>query len=332
MTVVVTGANGLVGANLVRTLLEEGRSVRALVYKDRRALEGLEIEEITGDVSDLDSLCRAFEGAVVVYHLAAYVSIHMYEWPICRAVNLIGTRNVVDACLQTGVRRLIHCSSLAAFEQKPLGVPVDETRGLIAVESQEHPPYDRSKAGGEIEVRKGIAKGLDAVIVNPTAIVGPYDFRPSHFGKGIMDFLNRRIPAGIAGGVDFVDVRDVVIGATRAEKMAPSGEQYLLSGHWHSITELFKMMAEISGVAGPRLQIPMWLARLVLPFVPYYDKLRGNTPRLTRATLLELQSNKNQNHEKATRELDYHPRPLYETLADTINWFRKNGFIDNHDI
>jgi len=332
MTVVVTGANGLVGANLVRTLLDEGRSVRALVYKDRRALEGLEIEEITGDVSDLDSLCRAFEGAVVVYHLAAYVSIHMYEWSICRAVNLVGTRNVVDACLQTGVRRLIHCSSLAAFEQKPLEFPVDETRGLIAVESQKHPPYDRSKAGGEIEVRKGIAKGLDAVIVNPTAIVGPYDFRPSHFGKGIMDFLNRRIPAGIAGGVDFVDVRDVVIGATRAEKMAPSGEQYLLSGHWHSITELFKMMAEISGVAGPRLQIPMWLARLVLPFVPYYDKLRGNTPRLTRATLLELQSNKNQNNEKATRELDYHPRPLYETLADTINWFRSNGFLDNHDI
>ncbi len=332
MTVVVTGANGLVGANLVRTLLEEGRSVRALVYKDRRALEGLEIEEITGDVSDLDLLCRGFEGAVVVYHLAAYVSIHMYEWSICRAVNLVGTRNVVDACLQTGVRRLIHCSSLAAFEQKPLEFPVDETRGLIVVESQKHPPYDRSKAGGEIEVRKGIAKGLDAVIVNPTAIVGPYDFRPSHFGKGIMDFLNRRIPAGIAGGVDFVDVRDVVIGATRAEKMAPSGEQYLLSGHWHSITELFKMMAEISGVAGPRLQIPMWLARLVLPFVPYYDKLRGNTPRLTRATLLELQSNKNQNHEKATRELDYHPRPLYETLVDTINWFTSNGFLDNHDI
>jgi dihydroflavonol-4-reductase len=326
MTVVVTGANGLVGANLVRTLLNEGRSVRTLVYKDRRSLEGLEIEKINGDVSDPESLYRAFEGAEVVYHLAAYVSIQMHEWSICKAVNLIGTRNVVDACLQTGVRRLIHCSSLAAFEQKPLEIPVDETRGLIAVESQEHPPYDRSKAGGEIEVRKGIKKGLDAVIVNPTAIIGPYDFRPSHFGKGLMDFMNRRIPAGISGGVDFVDVRDIVIGATRAEKRADSGEQYLLSGHWHSIPEIFKMMAEISGVPAPRLQIPMWLAWLVLPFVPYYDKVRGNTPRLTKATLLELQSNKNQNHDKATRELGYNPRPIKETLTDTIDWFRSNGY------
>ena len=328
MTVVVTGANGLVGANLVRTLIEEKRNVRAMVYRDHRSLDGLEIEKINGDVSDPESLCRAFEGAEVVYHLAAYVSIHMYEWPICKAVNLIGTRNVVDACLQTGVRRLIHCSSLAAFEQEPLEVPVDETRGLIAVESREHPPYDRSKAGGEIEVRKGIEKGLDAVIVNPTAIIGPYDFRPSHFGKGLMDFMNRKIPAGILGGVDFVDVRDVVIGATRAENRAPSGAQYLLSGHWHSIPEIFNMMAKISGVPAPRLQIPMWLAWLVLPFVPYYDKVRGNTPRLTRATLLELQSNKNQNHDKATRELGYNPRPMQETLADTIDWFKSNGYIN----
>jgi len=328
MTVVVTGASGLVGANLVRTLLEEGRNVRAMVHQDRRAIEGLEIEEVAGDICDSDSLYSAFDGAEVVYHLAAHISIQMDEWPLCEAINVIGTRNVVNACLQTGVQRLIHCSSMSVFEQKPLDVPMDETRSLVEIESQDHPPYDRSKAGAELEVRKGIEKGLDAVIVNPTGLVGPFDFRPSLIGEALIDFTQGNVPAGIAGGVDFVDVRDVVIGATRAEKRAPTGAQYLLSGQWHSIPEIFAMMEEITGVPAPRIIIPMWIARLVYPLVAYVDHLSGNTPRLTEASLQEMQSNRNQDHQKATRDLDYHPRPLRETLTDTIRWFESNGHLD----
>jgi dihydroflavonol-4-reductase len=328
MTVVVTGASGLVGANLVRTLLEEGRNVRAMVHQDRRALEGLEIEEVAGDIRDPDSLYRAFDGAEVVYHLAAHISIQMDEWPLCEAVNVIGTRNVVNACLQTGVRRLIHCSSMTVFEQKPLDVPMDETRSLVEVESQDHPPYDRSKAGAEIEVRKGIEKGLDAVIVNPTGIVGPFDFRPSYMGEALIDFTQGNVPAGIAGGVDYVDVRDVVIGATRAEERAPSGSQYLLSGHWHSLPEFFAMLEEITGAPAPRVIIPMWLARFAIPLVAFADRRNGKSPRFTQATLRELQSNHNYNHQKATRDLDYHPRPLRETLTDTMRWFESTGQLD----
>lgn len=329
MTVVVTGASGLIGANLVRMLLEEGRKVRAFIHQDHRALKELDIEKIEGDICDSDSLRRAFINTDVVYHLAAHISIKN-EWELCESVNVIGTRNVVNTCIQTGVRRLIHCSSMSAFQQTPLEVPIDETRRLIDVGSNKHNPYDRSKAGAELEVRKGMENGLDAVIVNPTAVVGPFDFRPSLIGEFIINFARNIVPiAAVGGGVDFVDVRDVVIAAINAEKAAPSSSQYLLSGHWHSLTEFFAIMEEITGVKAPRFKVPIWLARIFLPAIAYLDIRSGINPRYTKQSLRELQSNKNFKHQKATRELDYHPRSLHETLIDTVEWFESNGYIGN---
>ena len=180
-TVVVTGATGHIGANLIRTLLAQGRPVRAMLHKDRRATEGLGVDIVEGDICDLNSLYKAFDGAEVVYHLAAHISLLMNDWSRLESVNIIGTRNVVEACLANGVRRLVHCSSIHAHVQQPLDVPMDESRPLV--NSVKHVPYDRSKAAGEREVQKGIEKGLNAVIVNPTGVVGPYDYKPSHFGE-----------------------------------------------------------------------------------------------------------------------------------------------------
>lgn len=323
MTVVVTGAAGHVGANLMRALLAQGRPTRALVHVDRRALERLDVEVIEGDICDPESLLDAFDGADVVYHLAADISLLKDQWPLLESVNVIGTQNVVKACLRCGVRRLVHFSSIHAMTQEPIDIPVDESRPLV--ESQHYPPYDRSKAAGEKEVHKGIEMGLDAIIINPTAIIGPHDYQLSHFGEALLALANGKLPALVAGGFDWVDVRDVIEGAMRAEERALTGAKYLLSGHWVSLRDLAALVEEITSVPAPSFVCPMWLARISAPIVTAFDRLAGKRPLYTSISLRALRSNRHISHEKATCELDYHPRPFRETLIDTLQWFEETG-------
>jgi dihydroflavonol-4-reductase len=323
MTIVVTGACGHIGANLVRALIDSGRPVRSLVHVHDRGIDGLDIELVRGDVCDPESLCRAFRDAEVVYHLAGCISLSMKDWSKLEAINVIGTRNVVDACLKTGVKRLVHFSSIHAFQQEPFSVPVDELRALK--ESPDFPPYDRSKALGEIEVRRGIENGLDAVILNPTAVVGPHDYEPSYLGRAILDMARHKLPALVTGGYDWVDVRDVVSGAVTAEKKGICGARYILSGHWLSLGDIANMVTEITGTPPPRLTVPLWLARLGVPVVSVMSRLSGKTPLYTSFSLKAVESNRNMSHEKATRELGYHPRPFRETLTDTLQWFIDNN-------
>jgi dihydroflavonol-4-reductase len=324
MTVVVTGAAGHVGNNLVRALLAQGRRVRALVHRDRRALEGLDVMMAEGDVRDPDSLRRAFDGAEAVYHTAAYISLSMHEWPLLEAINVHGTRNVVEACLDRKVRRLIHFSSIRALVQEPLDVSVDESRPLVT--SRRSPPYDRSKAMGEMEVRRAIEEGLDAVIVYPAGMIGPYDFRPSYLGQVLLALCQKRLSALVAGGSNWVDVRDIVAGAMEAEDHAPIGSRYLLPGHWASMRELAAMVTEITWTRSPRLAFPMWMARLGLPLGARFAMLDGGEyPLYTSVSLKALRGNRMISRERATRDLGYRPRPLRETLVDTLRWFAKAG-------
>lgn len=324
MTVVVTGAAGHVGANLVRALLAQDRPTRALVHVDQQAVERLDVEVIEGDICHPESLFDAFDGAEVVYHLATYISLLKDEWPLLESVNIIGTRNVVKACLRCGVRRLVHFSSIHTMTQEPMGIPVDESRPLV--ESRHcPPPYDRSKAAGEKEVRKGIEMGLDAIIISPTAIIGPHDYQPSHFGEALLALANGKLLALVAGGFDWVDVRDVIEGAMRAEERASTGAKYLLSGHWVSLRDLAALVEEITSVPAPSFVCPMWLARISAPIVTAFDRLAGKRPLYTSVSLRALRSNRNISHERATRELDYHPRPFRETLIDTLRWFEETG-------
>lgn len=326
MTVVVTGANGHIGANLVRALIAEGRPTRCLVHVNRQAIAGLDTEIVQGDIRDQESLGRAFDGAEVVYHLAANISLSMDSWPLLEWVNVIGTRNVVEACLHSGVRRLIHFSSIHALVQEPMSAPVDESRPLVV--SRRCPPYDRSKAAAEKEVQRGVERGLDAVIINPTAIIGPHDYQLSYFGEALLAMVQRKLPALVAGGFDWVDVRDVVAGAMRAEEQAPAGAKYLLSGHWVSLSGLAAMVAGITRVPSPRFVCPLWLARLGAPVVAALGHRNGKRPLYTSASIKALRSNRNISHDRASRELGYQPRPFRETLMDTLRWFQENGQLN----
>jgi len=312
-----------VGANLVRALIDNNRPTRSLVHVSRQALAGLDTEIVQGDIRDRESLYRAFSGAEAVYHLAAGISLLTDDWPRLEATNVIGTRNVVEACLRCGVRRLVHCSSVHALVQEPRCTPVDESRPLV--DSRRCPPYDLSKAAAEKEVQRGIEMGLDAVIVNPTAIIGPHDYQPSYFGAALMAIAGGRLPGLVTGGFDWVDVRDVAAGALRAEEMAPTGTRYLLSGHWVSLCDLVNMVAGLIGVAAPRFVFPLWLARLGVPVVGAFSSLKKKWPFYTSVAMRALGSNRNISCARAARELGYQPRPFRETLIDTLRWFEDTG-------
>jgi dihydroflavonol-4-reductase len=325
MTIAVTGGSGHIGGNLVRALLDRGEAVRVLVRKDSRAIKGLAVEQVAGDVLDRDSLGTLVIGAEVVYHLAAKIVLVPDPNGSAQRVNVDGTRNVVDACLKTGVRRLVHFSSIHAFAEEPRGQVVDETRPLAS--GPHLYPYDRSKAEGERVVQEAVRQGLDAVIVNPTAVIGPFDFKPSAVGGVFLDLYHRRMPALIQGGFNWVDVRDVCAGAIAAEQLGRTGEKYLLAGHHLPFPGLATLVEEATGIPRPRVTVPLWAAYLGLPFAALASFVSGKDPKFTRASLHALCNHQLISHEKATRELDYHPRPTADAVRDTFDWFRRAGCL-----
>jgi dihydroflavonol-4-reductase len=312
-----------VGGNLVRALLARGEHVRVLVHRDREAFRGLDVEFAEGDVGDPESLGRAFAGAGVVYHLAGRISVLMSDGEPTHAVNVVGTRNVVQACLQCGVRRLVHVSSIHALQEQVCGGMVDETCPLV--DSQRSGPYAISKALGEAEVQAGIAQGLDAVILRPTAIIGPHDYRPSHFGEALLALARNRWPALISGGFDWVDARDVADAAIRAAERAPAGAVYLISGHYVSIMDVARAIGEVTGNPAPRIVFPLGLVRLVAPLAAPVAQAIGRRPLFTPVSVSALGTSRRVSHERAARDLGYAPRPFRETIADTLHWFQNNG-------
>ena len=322
--IVVTGAAGHIGANLVRALREKGQPCRALVHRDTRALDGLPLELAEADLLDRDSLVRAFRGAGLVYHLAARISIAGDDGGAVHQVNVDGTRNVVTACLQCGVRRLVHFSSIHALRQNPLDQPLDENRPPVGEEAY---AYDQSKARGEAEALAGNDQGLEVVVVNPTGVIGPGDYKPSAMGQVFLDLHHRRLPGLVNGGFNWVDVRDVVASAMRAAEAGRPGQSYLLGGHWLSIRGLAHLAAEVTGVRAPLFTSPMWLARLAAPPALLAARLTGSRPLFTPEALGALRGNRRVEFGKAAGELGHTARPVRETVEDVYNWFESHGML-----
>ncbi len=325
---VITGASGQIGGVLARALADRyGPGQIRAIYRERRGTAAdLDIAWIKGDIMNRESLIAAFRGAETVFHLAALVSIDAVRAEEFRLTNVVGTRNVVEAALACGVRRLVHVSSIHAYDQHPSDEVLDESRG--PADGPRHDPYDRSKAAGEVEVRRGIDRGLDAVILNPTSVIGPWDAGPSPMGQVFLDLYRRRIPALIASGYDWVDVRDVVSAAMSAETQARCGENYLVSGHWHTVRELARLSQQATGVASPRLQFPVSIARLWAPCQVLLDRSRGRRPLYTPAAVRVMaQGNRRISSAKARAELGFHPRSLAESVNDTYRWFDEHGML-----
>jgi dihydroflavonol-4-reductase len=330
MYVAVSGASGHIGANLVRALLERGDKVRAFVRSDTAALEGLDVEQVQVEITDRDSVMRGVEGVDVMFHLAAFVSIAgERDREELEAINVEGPRNVVEACLEHKVKRLVHFSSIHAIEgqhshRKDADPPVvDEDSGFATAESL--PWYDRTKSAGEQLVLDAIERGLDAVVINPTSVVGPNDFKPSPQGAMLMTMYKRRFLPMVTASYNWVDVRDVVAGALAALEKGNTGERYLLGNEHLSFKQISNHVADAIGRGRARLCVPLWVSAAGLPFAALYSKITGRQQLLTSESLEILTRHQRVSIDKAQRELGYAPRPFAETIKDTLTWYVKNG-------
>lgn len=325
--IAVTGATGHIGANITRALADAGHSVRALFHQpDKcRALERVPVELRHCDVLDTDSLRSAFQGIEIVVHLAGKISLEGDPDGSVWKANVEGTQNVVQACMETSVRRLIHFSSIHAFKYLASDPMVTEN----------HPPaddngfaYDRSKAAGEREALKGVHHGLEVIVFNPTAVIGPYDYWNAYSGQLLRDLMRGRLPALVRGGFDWADARDLAAATLAALSGGRSGERYILSGHWASARRLAELCAVHSGKNPALPELPIWAALLGLPFLRLYSRLSGRRPLYTYESIMVLKhSNRNCSHEKARRELGYAPRPLEETIRDIYEWYKREGYV-----
>lgn len=325
--IVVTGAAGLVGTVLTRQLVEDGNKVKAIVTDndDLRLLESLDIELIVGDVRDIDFLVATFQVASTVYHLAGIVSITEGDQELIEEVNVGGTQNVIDACIQADVKKLLYMSSVHAIVELPQGKLIDETAEIIP--DKVVGDYAKSKAKATLAVKKAIEQGLDAIIVYPSGIIGPYSYSVTNMGQLLIDYTKGKIPVLIDGTYDFVDVRDVVTGTISARENGMRGEGYILSGYQITINQLFAILSSVTNRKMPKLFLPNWLIKLFIPLVSIFTKMLNKKPTLTSYALYTLASNSLFSHEKAYETLNYYPRHITKTIKDTIHWYEKIGLL-----
>lgn len=325
MRVAVTGASGHIGTVLLHELIRQGYEVTALLHRNNISMDHLPVRVVKGDVLSRESINQLLNGADAVIHAAAVISISGDRDGLLRKVNVEGVQMMLECALRWQVKKFVHVSSIHAFEQQPSDKLLDESRSLTSSKS---PAYDQSKRDGQLLAQAFAEKGLNVSIVNPTSVVGPPDLRPSLMGKAIIDLCSGKVPAMIPGGFNFVDVRDVVKGITGALQNGKSGDCYLLSGKWHAITEIAQMLSEIAGHWIHPPLIPVWLARIGVPFIQAASFLSGNPPLYTPESIDALtEGNRMIDAAKAKAELNFAPRPFSETLTDLYKWFVDHDYI-----
>lgn len=314
---VVTGASGYVGVNLVQRLQKDGWTLRTV---DLRPLCGVDpdgVEHHLADVREQGPLRPILEGADVVFHLAAKITLASHD-PEAWDINVRGPAAVAGAAFEVGVARMVHCSSVHAFDLERSRPRLDERSPRSTRPNR--PVYDRSKAAGELEVRQAVDAGLDATIVNPTGIIGPVDRGPSRINAVIDQAARGHLPIVVHGGFDWVDVRDVVAGLVVAAEKGRTGENYLLPGHQATALHLGRMAAALNGHLGPVLAIPGWMATRIAPLGERIGR-RLNSDAFTPASIGTLLDDPLVDGDKAATELGHRPRPLEDSVRDTVRWF-----------
>lgn len=321
MKVAVTGGAGYVGLNLVRHLLAQGDEVRAIdrVHSDKVSGPGL--SWVDADVLDVDAMRRALEGVEIVYHLVAKITLAAHD-EFAWTLNTKGVRTVAEAALAEGVRRMVHCSSVHAFDQYRCNGRIDETSQRSTDPSI--PVYDRSKWAGEQELHQVIDAGLDAVICNPTGVYGPVDYGLSRFNGILRNAARGLVPVAVGGGYDFVDVRDVVHGLVAAADRGGTGENYLLCGHQLTMLEGCRRAAAAAGRRGPAFAVPLGLIKTILPVVEPIGQRLGSDV-LTEAALSAAGASRLFDGSKAAIELGYAARPAERTIRDLVAFLVESG-------
>lgn len=325
MKIAITGASGHLGSEITRQLEKRGETLKLLIHKDKRALEGIQATYVQGSLMEPEVIEKLVDGCDAVIHCAAVISLHGDPDGKVYQTNVEGTRLILDTAVKCGVKRFIHISSIHAFHPEPLDEVLDETRELAHEDAF---AYDRSKRDSQQLALSYVSKGLEVVVINPTSLIGPPDHKPSLQGQAFIDIYKGRVPAIFQGGFDFADNRDVASAIIQALDKGRAGECYLMSGKYITMREMIHMVNTATGKKRKAIMLPFWVAYAILPFVKLVAFVTGKDPLFSYETLHILRhGNTKISSEKAKRELEYSPRSLQQTVNDTMQWFKQNGYI-----
>jgi dihydroflavonol-4-reductase len=332
MLCLVTGATGFVGSAVARKLIAAGHQVRVLVRarSDRRNLAGLDVTEIVGSLSEPDSLAPAVEGVEALFHVAADYRLWVPEPDAMYRANVDGTLALMEAALASGVKRIVHTSSVATLGLLPNGAAADEATPVTLDDMVG--PYKRSKFLSEQAVRRLVEeRGLPAVIVNPSTPVGPRDIKPTPTGRLIVDAASGRMPAYVDTGLNFAHVDDVADGHLLAFDRGRIGQRYILGSENLTLAQVLGIVCPLAGRKPPVVRLPVGA---VLPIAYIAEAISRITKREPLATVDGVRLARKKMFftiDKAKRELGYAPRPAIDGFRDAVAWFQTNKYISKRD-
>lgn len=324
----VTGATGFLGRTVVELLAAMGARVTALALPGDPAAKALSkgVKVVFGDVCNRDSLRVFFQDCgknACVIHCAGMVSIRTRPGSQLRRVNVDGTSNVLALCRRYDAGKLVYVSSVHAIPEQQKGRVTIEVRDFSP--QQVSGAYAKSKAEATAMVLNAASNGLNACVVHPSGILGPGDTAMGSMTNMIASFCKGKLPMGVRGGYDFVDVRDVARGIISCCDLGRTGECYILSGEYVSIPQMLNLLARETGRKPVRFLAPAWVARAAAPFAEGISLLCHEKPYFTPYAISVLHSNGRFSYEKAAGALGYTPRPFLSTLRDTLTWLKATG-------
>ena len=328
----ITGISGFLGNNLVREILsfDPEATIVGLIFKGDpcKYLDRGRLILVEGNILDKASLETFLstptpEGKRYLIHAAGKISVRRKN-SLCNTINIDGTRNVLEAALSHHIDRFLYLSSVDALQKVEDGKPILEQRTfpLDGLEGS----YSKSKAIAGNLVLAAKEKGLDVIIVQPSAILGPYDPGHNPIDDAIARFLKGKLPAVVKGAYDLVDVRDVAKGICILLEKGINGESYLLTGNHRSVLGLMEEVAKASGKKPVKATVPTWLIKIASPFISLIASIRKKEPLFTSFAIDCLTQNSNYSHLKAS-SLGYDPRPLEKTIADTVAWMKESDYL-----
>ena len=323
----VTGGTGFLGRAVVLELLAAGREVRVLARQpDHLALAGLEVEVARGDILDPASLATAITGCQRVFHVAADYRLWVPDPDVMYAVNVQGTKDLLAAAAEVGVTRMVYTSTVGTLGNPGDGTPGTEETPVSLADMVGH--YKRSKFLAEQAVLEAARQGFPVVLVHPSAPVGPWDSRPTPTGQMIVDFRKGRMPAYLETGLNLVHVRDVAQGHLLAEEKGRAGEKYILGNQNLSLSEIFQVLADITGLPAPRVRLPYWPI-LALSYLDEFwaTHVSHKPPRMPVAAVKMAKKFMYFDSGKAVRELGLPQTPVRQALKDAVTWFQDQGYV-----
>jgi len=323
MSVLVTGATGLVGNNVVRMLLDRGEEVRVFVRQnaDSRPLQGLQIQVVRGDVRNPEAAQQAADGVDLIIHSAAIVKVGRTGLDTFRAVNVEGTRNIASLARAAGVR-MVHVSSCDAVGINSLEKAADEETPF---EVETKAPYILTKLEAEQVIQEEVERGLNAVIANPSFMLGPWDWKPSS-GQMLLEVARGRGWFAPHGYFSVADVRDVSTGVLAAADHGQVGRRYILSGETMSYLDAWRLFADVVGIRPPWAHAEPTAARIGGWFGDVWGMLTGNEPAINSGAVALTNLPRNYSCARAEAELGYRRRPVRQTVQNAWEWFQDYGY------